>query len=363
MVIAYIYCRVSSKEQSNQCNGHVSLEAQEHHCREYAENKGWTVGKVVKEVSSGRDMKKLHELRSLVRMLIQNAKKTNERATLLINNVSRYSRNTLQGLMLIAELNKHKISLIFTQENIDMATGAGRHTFRILLSNAEYESDMISERVRRAFNLKREMGSKLGKAPYGYRAEKGMVRKFILDDYEQNVISLICELHKAEKSDKELLDMIGRINPDKSETYDDLIKEKKRSYHKIADILNFYKILKRGKQWNHNMISNIIRTHPDITTGFNNLTISKSSNSKSNASSSKPSASSYRFTASSSKPSASSSKPSASSSKLTPIRSRYNMRPRKRQYQNTQSSKVVNNNKRRKIQMNDIADSIEKLNI
>lgn len=42
-----------------------------------------------------------------------------------------------------------------------MNTGAGRHTFRILLSNAQYESDMISERVRKVFTIKRQLGSNL----------------------------------------------------------------------------------------------------------------------------------------------------------------------------------------------------------
>src|SRR3990167_6209596 len=112
----YIYCRVSSKQQSNYTAGHISLDVQEINCKEYAHIQGITIMKVVKEISSARNMKKLRNLKSLIAVI----KKTKEPAILLINNVSRFSRNTLEALTLINDLNKRNITVFSVQELINM---------------------------------------------------------------------------------------------------------------------------------------------------------------------------------------------------------------------------------------------------
>ena len=50
---AFLYCRVSTEEQSQ--DNHYSLALQEERCRGYAQQKGWQVAKARKDVGSGRD--------------------------------------------------------------------------------------------------------------------------------------------------------------------------------------------------------------------------------------------------------------------------------------------------------------------
>lgn len=268
MVNVYIYCRVSSKEQSNLSTGHISLEVQEINCREYADKQGWTVKKVVTEVSSAREMGKLKNLMALIKEI----KKTRTEATLMFNNISRFSRNTLEALLLIRDLKKHNISVFSVQEQVNMNTGGGRHTFRIMLSNAEYESDMISERVRQAFAIKRQMGSELGMAPYGYEAVvDGNIRRFVDNAYEQNVVLFVCEAFKCEKTDRELTSLMMDIKQCEDNTPIDFFDENDKkiqklkpgilSYKEIADLLNDYSVTKRGKEWTSDMVAGIIRKH------------------------------------------------------------------------------------------------------
>ena len=266
MAHAYIYCRVSSKEQSNQLTGHISLEVQEVNCRQYAEEKGWIVEKVITEVGSGRNMKKLPNLMKLVNEL----RKAKQKAVLLFNNISRFSRNTLEALIIIENLKKCGVTIYSVQEQLDMNKGSGRHTFRILLSGAEYESDMISERVRMAFQLKRQLGSQLGTAPYGFEAVVEMgIRSFVENAYERDVITFICEAFKCQKTAKELTNLMMKIKQCEDELpinfYDeknniiDKLKPFVLSYEEIASLLNTYEVTKRGKTWTGGMVSGIIR--------------------------------------------------------------------------------------------------------
>lgn len=262
MAKAYIYCRVSSKEQGNNLAGHVSLEVQENNCKEYAERHGMVVGEVVKEVCSARNMKKLKNLTSLINLM----KKKKEKATLLINSVSRFSRNTLEALLLFEDLKKHQISIVFVQEQLSMNTSAGRHTFRILLSNAEYESDQISDRVRQAFALKRQLGSELGRPPYGYEVRiettDAMVniRKFVENEDEQRIIRFICAVFERNNTQAELTTMLTAIKGSRVEP----VNISNITHQTVANVLNRREIFRRGAMWSSGTVASVVKKYcPD----------------------------------------------------------------------------------------------------
>ena len=268
MVAAYIYCRVSSTEQANQINGHISLQTQALKCSAYAEQQGWSVKKVVSEVCSARRMTRLVKLAEL----IEEIKETESPAMLLISNVSRFSRNTMEALAMVQDLEKHKITLVFIQEQINMATSSGRHTFRILLSNAEYESDQIGDRVKAAFSVKKSLGNSLGNPAYGYQATViDGIRKFIPNEYEQNVISFIVEAVLCEKTDQELTQLMSLIK--KTEDNDPIcfynskgeqvesVQVGNLDYANVAELLNAHGVTKRGKAWKKTMVSTVFRKH------------------------------------------------------------------------------------------------------
>lgn len=265
MVHAYIYCRVSSKEQSNQLNGHVSLEVQEKNCREYAERKGYHIKEIITEVGSGRNLKKLKNLQKLIKEIKRN--KHLGEAFLLVNNISRFARNSLQALILMEDLRSYNCGIFSVQEHLNMKNAIGRHTFRTTLSIAEYESDQISERVKAAFALKRTLGSKLGMAPYGFhaRTEDG-IRKFVKNDYEQDVISFIQKIHSCNYTDRELTKYMRKISEDNNpiEFYENdfqVDKINSISYKEIANLLNEFHVTKRDLQWTPGMVSGIIKAN------------------------------------------------------------------------------------------------------
>lgn len=224
---AHIYVRVSSEGQIN-LPGHCSLDVQERACREYCESQGLTVRRVWSEVYSARDMDKMKVLKNMIRNLQYGD-------TIVFYNITRFSRNTYQGLKLIHDLmNKKRVQVYSVAEKCSYDGTAEKHLFRTTLSAAENESEMISDRVRGAIAYLRSIGSELGNPPYGKMAyrERNGVRKFKEHPDEMRVIDTILQKH-----------------------YDGV------SCSSIADFLNENRIRKRHREWTASMVEYIIDQH------------------------------------------------------------------------------------------------------
>lgn len=263
MDIAYIYCRVSSKAQNNMVAGHISLKVQIDLCEKYAESKGMYIEDTVEEIGSGRNVSKQKHLLELIDEITT----LNCGSYLLIANVSRFSRSTSQGLMLLDKLLNAGCTVCFVQENVEYNSVAGKQHIRMLLSNSEYESDLISQRVKSAFDFKKQQGSKLGCPPYGYSAVRNNgIRSFVINNNEWKIISFICDIFNCNKSSTELTSDLEHIKGTKQDPiffFDERGKKTNKitqiSKSDIADLLNDYGITKRGKLWTGNKVSHIIK--------------------------------------------------------------------------------------------------------
>jgi orotate phosphoribosyltransferase-like protein len=138
---------------------------------------------------------------------------------------------------------------------------------------------LISERTKSAMNAKKELGAQFGTAPFGYKAyfeqlntEKGStsIRKMKLNANEQQVISLIKKLRTGATLD-EVNDDLKNLTS--NEQFVTLILDDGSTQiqgitvfavlkllilglagYNIAEILNDYGILKRGKLWTANAV-------------------------------------------------------------------------------------------------------------
>jgi DNA invertase Pin-like site-specific DNA recombinase len=147
--------------------------------------------------------------------------------------MSRFSRNTLQGLQFIEKLNQMNCDLYNSRDKINYNNIINRNMFRIRLSEAQNESEVMSMRQKNSINIRKRMGYKFGRVPYGYRAERiNGVRKFVLEPNEKKIIGTIIEL-----------------------------KNKNHSNVTIANKLNSTNKFKRGKLWTPIMITTVINSY------------------------------------------------------------------------------------------------------
>lgn len=191
---AYIYCRVSSKNQCNIINGHTSLEVQEELCRKYCLDNDIKVIKVVKETYSARNMDRLEGLKYLCDI-------TSSGQKIVVYDVSRFSRNTKQALNIIENLKKNKASVYAVVEKLSYDTPTEQHQFRIQLSCAQQYSDMLSLKVSNSVSYRKCNGHSLGTAAFGFKhiRDDNNIRKKVVNVEEMKIVERIRQFTTEKK--------------------------------------------------------------------------------------------------------------------------------------------------------------------
>jgi DNA invertase Pin-like site-specific DNA recombinase len=184
---AYIYCRVSSKRQSDV--GHTSLEVQENLCKQYCLDNDIKVIKVVKEAYSARNMDRLDGLKYLCDIVTSGQK-------IVVYDVSRFSRNTRQALNIIENLKQNKVSVYAVVEKLSYDTPAEQHQFRMQLSCAQQYSDMLSLKVSNSVSYRKCNGHSLGTAAFGFKhiRDDNNIRKKVVNVDEMKIVERIRQL-------------------------------------------------------------------------------------------------------------------------------------------------------------------------
>jgi DNA invertase Pin-like site-specific DNA recombinase len=168
-IIANIYCRISTpNKQKNMSIKENSLQSQEDVCRNYCANNSYSVNNIIHEIGSGRSIKNLPKLWNLVNSCEANS-------ILVICDITRFLRNIKEALILLDTLMSKNITVISATNNLSFgpnSTAQDRFQFRHFLNYAELESDIISQRVKRSINFRKNKGSYLGGKPsFGFKCE------------------------------------------------------------------------------------------------------------------------------------------------------------------------------------------------
>lgn len=147
-----IYCRVSTQDQS--CS------RQERDLIEYAYKAGYEIVGIWKEMVSGVQLK--HSQRNQVMKLAQSL----EIDAILVTELTRWGRSTLDLIHTLQELSHWGVSLIaITGIQFDLETPQGKLIASIMASLAEFERDLMRERVRSGLAAAKAKGKKLGRRP------------------------------------------------------------------------------------------------------------------------------------------------------------------------------------------------------
>lgn len=160
----YGYIRVSTEDQA--LNGY-GLDAQEASVRAYCRAMGWELAGIVRDEGfSGAKLDRpgITHLRTLA----QNG----QLGKIVVYKLDRLSRRLLDILTVVeAEFEPKGVSVVSVQEQFDTSTPTGRMFFQLMGSFAEFEREVIRERLMRGRAQKRAChGYAGGAAPLGLRA-------------------------------------------------------------------------------------------------------------------------------------------------------------------------------------------------
>jgi DNA invertase Pin-like site-specific DNA recombinase len=223
----YIYCRVSSEKQADYLKGHTSLQVQQNALYNYCNGSGIQVEHCYYDICSARDMTKLYYLNELINVC-------NSGDKIYIYDVSRFSRNTQQALNLLDIFSKKNIEVFSITDSCGYSTFSQKNMFRVLLSKAENDSDLLSQRIKDSISFRRNRGDFIGTPSYGYKCAKNTkgIRKRYVNNKEMAIIQFIKKLK-----------------------YDNM-----KDYH-IAEKLNTMKIKKRNKLWTPIMVKLLFKKY------------------------------------------------------------------------------------------------------
>jgi len=128
--------------------------------REYCERRGFT--NAVEYVDNGISGKR--ERRPELDKLIQTARKR-QIDIILVWKLDRFGRSLKHLVTALDELSSLGVGFISYQDNLDLTTAQGRLMFHIIGSMAEFERELIGERVKAGLDNARRKGKRLGRKP------------------------------------------------------------------------------------------------------------------------------------------------------------------------------------------------------
>jgi putative DNA-invertase from lambdoid prophage Rac len=146
---AGLYARVSTHDQQ-------TIPLQTRAMREYAVRRGWTVVMQVKEIGSGASQRERRE------QLLEAARRR-EIDVVLVWRLDRWGRSVTDLLATLQELEHLGVGFVSLTEALDLTTPAGRAMAGLLAVFAEFDREILRERVRAALAHARQNGQRLGR--------------------------------------------------------------------------------------------------------------------------------------------------------------------------------------------------------
>jgi DNA invertase Pin-like site-specific DNA recombinase len=146
---AAIYVRVSTTEQET--------EMQETELKEYCENRSWscTVYKDKGQSGAKNDRPALNALLGDMRK--------RKFDVVIVWSLDRLARSLKKLLSIAEECKTLGVDLVSLKQNVDTTLPAGRLTFMVLGAVAEFEREMLRERVRAGMAQARRAGKRVGR--------------------------------------------------------------------------------------------------------------------------------------------------------------------------------------------------------
>jgi putative DNA-invertase from lambdoid prophage Rac len=169
-----LYARVSTTDQQ-------TLPMQNRAMREYAARRGWTITMQVREVGSGAAERESRE------KLLEAARRR-EIDVVLVWRLDRWGRSVTDLLATLQELEHLGVGFVSLTEALDLTTPAGRAMAGLLAIFAEFDREILRERVRAGLAHARRNGKRLGR-PATAAAHAAEVRKLYLAGVSQSGIA------------------------------------------------------------------------------------------------------------------------------------------------------------------------------
>lgn len=196
-ILCAIYTRVSTAEGLGQ--EFSSIDAQRESGESYVQSQkseGWTVSSERYDdggfTGANTDRPALQRLKDDI--------KEGKISCVVVYKVDRLSRSLLDFTQLLEFFDQHKVTFVSVTQHFNTNTSMGRLTLHILLSFAQFEREIISERTRDKMGAAKKKGRFIGGRPcLGYDLDT-KTHKLVLNPAEATIIKEIFDLYLEKQS-------------------------------------------------------------------------------------------------------------------------------------------------------------------
>jgi len=169
-----LYARVSTHDQQ-------TLPLQLRAMRDFAAKRNWTIAVQIKEVGSGASERELRQ------QLLATARRR-EIDVVLVWRLDRWGRSVADLVGSLQELQHLGVGFVSLTEALDLTTPTGRAMAGLLAVFAEFEREILRERVQAGLAHARQNGKRLGRPPSAAH-KAAQVRKLHRDGLSKSEIA------------------------------------------------------------------------------------------------------------------------------------------------------------------------------
>ncbi|MBC8213592.1 MAG: recombinase family protein [Candidatus Marinimicrobia bacterium] len=199
-----IYTRKSTEDGLEQ--DYNTLDAQWDSCENYIKSqasRGWEV--IPTHYDDGGFTGANTERPSFNRLITD--VKTGLIDTVIVYKVDRLSRSLADFANMMELFDKHKVAFVSVTQYFDTSSSIGRMTLNILITFAQFEREMISERIRDKISSSRQKGKYMGgQRVLGYDVVE---KKLVINENEKYQIQKIYDFYLNNRSINEIVDTIN----------------------------------------------------------------------------------------------------------------------------------------------------------
>ena len=128
----------------------------------------------------------------------------------VVYKIDRLSRSLMDFAKLVEVFDRHNVTFVSVTQSFNTTTSMGRLTLNILLSFAQFEREVIGERIRDKHAASRKKGIWMGGwAPLGYDVKD---RKLVINEAEADLVRLMFKRFARNKSGTNLVRELAKEN-------------------------------------------------------------------------------------------------------------------------------------------------------
>lgn len=149
--------------------------------RVYAKQRGWTVAAEVRDVGSGSIQRPKREV-------LLKAARRRDVDVILVWRLDRWGRSVADLMLTLRELTELGVGFVSLTEPLDLTTPTGRAMAGLLAVFAEFEREILRERVRAGIAQARKQGKSHGRPPSA-RRKQDEVRELFAEGFNKSQIA------------------------------------------------------------------------------------------------------------------------------------------------------------------------------